>query len=179
VLALQLLAQFPAGCHEELHPKKQLPYVGPPAACWRVQHDVGATNQRRLVAVYCGKDSGFEVVHGLLNRIMEVLRVPLLGARPRLSLTAVCLAQLFLCWFMPALLRTAACGRRLLVQLCLLLTWPSGGPQAAAPGRLGEGVSAGGRALPSSRSAALPAGLRDSSLAMPSKPRKPAPACAA
>ncbi|GAB4814215.1 hypothetical protein N2152v2_001261 [Parachlorella kessleri] len=43
------------------------------------QADVGATNQRRLVAVYCGKDSGFEVVHGLLNRVMDVLRVPLLG----------------------------------------------------------------------------------------------------
>ncbi len=45
-----------------------------------MQTDVGATNQRRLVAVYCGKDSGFEVVHGLLNRVMDVLRVPLLGA---------------------------------------------------------------------------------------------------
>lgn len=37
-------------------------------------------NQRRLVAVHCGRDSGFEVIHGLLNRVMEVLRVPLAGA---------------------------------------------------------------------------------------------------
>eukprot|EP00198_Chlamydomonas_reinhardtii_P009783 XP_001699120.1 predicted protein [Chlamydomonas reinhardtii] len=34
---------------------------------------VGARNERRLVAVYCAKESGFEVVHGLLNRVMEVL----------------------------------------------------------------------------------------------------------
>ncbi|KDD71526.1 hypothetical protein H632_c4858p0, partial [Helicosporidium sp. ATCC 50920] len=34
-------------------------------------------NRRRLVAVHCDKGGGFEVVHGLLNRAMEVLRVPL------------------------------------------------------------------------------------------------------
>lgn len=38
--------------------------------------DVGAHNERRLVAVHCGKASEFEVIHGLLNRIMEVLNVP-------------------------------------------------------------------------------------------------------
>ncbi|KAG2429166.1 hypothetical protein HYH02_014101 [Chlamydomonas schloesseri] len=37
---------------------------------------VGARNERRLIAVYCAKESGFEVVHGLLNRAMEVLGVP-------------------------------------------------------------------------------------------------------
>ena len=42
--------------------------------------DVGAVNRRRLVAVNCDKTSGFEVIHGLLNRLMEVLRVPLVGA---------------------------------------------------------------------------------------------------
>ena len=41
--------------------------------------DVGARNCRRLVAVYCDRTSGFEVVHGLLNRLMEVLRVPFVG----------------------------------------------------------------------------------------------------
>jgi len=40
------------------------------------QMAVGARNERRLVAVYCGKESGFEVIHGLLNRLMEVLGVP-------------------------------------------------------------------------------------------------------
>jgi phenylalanyl-tRNA synthetase beta chain len=32
--------------------------------------DVGARNERRLGAVFCGKVSGLEVVHGLLDRIM-------------------------------------------------------------------------------------------------------------
>jgi phenylalanyl-tRNA synthetase beta chain len=39
--------------------------------------DVGAVNKRRLVAVAADKVSGFEVVHGLLNRVMDMLRVPL------------------------------------------------------------------------------------------------------
>jgi hypothetical protein len=37
--------------------------------------DVGARNERRLVAVQANRESGFEVIHGLLNRIMEVLGV--------------------------------------------------------------------------------------------------------
>ena len=41
--------------------------------------DSGAVNQRRLVAVHCDRTSGFEVVHGLLNRVMEMLRVPHTG----------------------------------------------------------------------------------------------------
>ena len=42
--------------------------------------DTGARNERRLVAVHCGKESGFEVVHGLLNRVMEVMGVAWEGA---------------------------------------------------------------------------------------------------
>lgn len=38
--------------------------------------DVGATNRRRLVAVICSGSSSFESIHGLLNRVMEVLHVP-------------------------------------------------------------------------------------------------------
>ena len=41
------------------------------------EKSVGAKNERRLVAVHCNKDSGFEVIHGLLNRLMEVMGVPL------------------------------------------------------------------------------------------------------
>eukprot|EP00879_Flechtneria_rotunda_P032053 GHRR01035203.1.p1 GENE.GHRR01035203.1~~GHRR01035203.1.p1 ORF type:complete len:572 (+),score=172.97 GHRR01035203.1:80-1795(+) len=41
--------------------------------------DVGARNERRLVAVYCGKSSEFGIIHGLLNRVMEALSVPLAG----------------------------------------------------------------------------------------------------
>jgi phenylalanyl-tRNA synthetase beta chain len=39
-----------------------------------------AKNLRRLGAVYCDKKGGFEVVHGLLDRIMQVLDVPFIGA---------------------------------------------------------------------------------------------------
>ena len=31
-------------------------------------------NERRFAAAWCGKSSGFEVVHGLLDRIMLMLR---------------------------------------------------------------------------------------------------------
>ncbi|KAL5108206.1 Phenylalanine--tRNA ligase beta subunit [Taenia crassiceps] len=37
--------------------------------------DVGCRNNRRACAVYCNKVSGFEVVHGLLDRLMHVLEV--------------------------------------------------------------------------------------------------------
>lgn len=30
--------------------------------------------------MYCNREAGFEVIHGLLNRVMEVLGVPLEGA---------------------------------------------------------------------------------------------------
>lgn len=38
--------------------------------------EVGARNERRLVAVNCDTSSGFEVVHGLLDRVMQVLGIP-------------------------------------------------------------------------------------------------------
>lgn len=44
--------------------------------------DVGARNERRLVAVNVNRESGFEVIHGLLNRVMDVLGVPLAGEQP-------------------------------------------------------------------------------------------------
>lgn len=40
------------------------------------QKDVGAANQRRLAALYCNSNSGFEIIHGLVDRIMEVVGVP-------------------------------------------------------------------------------------------------------
>lgn len=48
-------------------------------------HDVGARNERRLVAIYSNKESGFEVVHGMLNRVMEVLGVPYKGEHHTLA----------------------------------------------------------------------------------------------
>lgn len=41
------------------------------------QCDVGARNERRLAALYAGKSPGFEVIHGLLDRIIAVLGIPL------------------------------------------------------------------------------------------------------
>jgi phenylalanyl-tRNA synthetase beta chain len=42
--------------------------------------DVGARNERHLAAIYYGKQtSGFEIVHGLLDRIMQVLACPYIG----------------------------------------------------------------------------------------------------
>lgn len=38
--------------------------------------ETGARNERHLVAVYSNKEAGFEVIHGVLNRVMEVLDVP-------------------------------------------------------------------------------------------------------
>jgi len=38
--------------------------------------ETGARNQRHLAAVYYNKHSGFEIVHGLLDRIMQLLEVP-------------------------------------------------------------------------------------------------------
>jgi phenylalanyl-tRNA synthetase beta chain len=40
-------------------------------------HEVGARNERHLSAVICNNSSGFEVVHGLLDRVMRMLAVPL------------------------------------------------------------------------------------------------------
>lgn len=39
-------------------------------------NEVGARNERRLCAINCNKAAGFEVVHGLLDRVMQVLEVP-------------------------------------------------------------------------------------------------------
>ncbi|VEL34787.1 unnamed protein product [Protopolystoma xenopodis] len=40
-----------------------------------VYQDVGAVNCRQVCAVYYNKSSGFEIIHGLLDRLMQVLEV--------------------------------------------------------------------------------------------------------
>ncbi|KAH9553652.1 hypothetical protein CY35_08G023200 [Sphagnum magellanicum] len=40
------------------------------------EEDVGAANHRHLAALYCNLNSGFEVIHGLVDRIMEIVGVP-------------------------------------------------------------------------------------------------------
>lgn len=37
--------------------------------------EVGARNERRLGAVYCNKTAGFEIIHGFLNRVMQVIGI--------------------------------------------------------------------------------------------------------
>jgi phenylalanyl-tRNA synthetase beta chain len=41
------------------------------------QHEVGARNERRLCAIFCGMTSGLEVIHGLLDRVMLMMNIPL------------------------------------------------------------------------------------------------------
>ena len=38
--------------------------------------DVGARNERHFCAVYFNKTPGFEVIHGLLDRTMQLLECP-------------------------------------------------------------------------------------------------------
>jgi phenylalanyl-tRNA synthetase beta chain len=38
--------------------------------------EVGARNERHLCAVYYNKSPGFEIIHGLLDRVMQLLEVP-------------------------------------------------------------------------------------------------------
>ncbi|XP_026745760.1 phenylalanine--tRNA ligase beta subunit isoform X1 [Trichoplusia ni] len=38
--------------------------------------ETGAVNRRRLCAVHCGRAAGFQFVHGLLDRVMTLLRQP-------------------------------------------------------------------------------------------------------
>ncbi len=40
------------------------------------ESDVGARNERRLAVLYTGPTAGFEVVHGLIDRVMALLEVP-------------------------------------------------------------------------------------------------------
>ncbi|KAJ1969954.1 phenylalanine--tRNA ligase subunit beta, partial [Dimargaris verticillata] len=37
-----------------------------------------ARNERHVCVAFCGKTSGFEVIHGILDRLMQMLAVPLL-----------------------------------------------------------------------------------------------------
>lgn len=43
------------------------------------QKDVGSRNERHLCAVYYNKKSGFEIIHGLLDRVMQLLDVPVIS----------------------------------------------------------------------------------------------------
>merc|ERR1712106_1151418 len=38
--------------------------------------EVGARNERHMSAIYYNKSPGFEIIHGLLDRLMQLLEVP-------------------------------------------------------------------------------------------------------
>jgi len=48
--------------------------------------ETGCRNERRLGAVHCATETKFEVIQGLLNRVMEVMGVPLEGAGLHITL---------------------------------------------------------------------------------------------
>ena len=39
----------------------------------------GSSNARRFAAVYVARESGFEIIHGLLNRLMDKLGIAVAG----------------------------------------------------------------------------------------------------
>ncbi|KAK9715684.1 hypothetical protein RND81_06G182400 [Saponaria officinalis] len=39
-------------------------------------NDVGAVNHRQLAALHCGANAGFEIIHSLIDRVMEVVGTP-------------------------------------------------------------------------------------------------------
>lgn len=39
-------------------------------------HDVGARNERHLCAIYYNKNTGFEIIHGIMDRLAQLLDIP-------------------------------------------------------------------------------------------------------
>ncbi|XP_048329858.2 phenylalanine--tRNA ligase beta subunit, cytoplasmic [Ziziphus jujuba] len=62
--------------HNKDHPKPIKIFEVGDIAVLDDMKDVGSTNRRQLAALYCGSTSGFELIHGLVDRIMEVVGVP-------------------------------------------------------------------------------------------------------
>ncbi|KAJ6757623.1 PHENYLALANINE--TRNA LIGASE BETA SUBUNIT [Salix koriyanagi] len=62
--------------HNKDHPKPIKIFEVGDVALLDESKDVGATNRRHLAALYCGTNSGFELIHSLMDRIMEVLGTP-------------------------------------------------------------------------------------------------------
>lgn len=69
--------------------------------------DVGARNVRRICASYTGHTDGFEVIHGLVDRIMQLLGIP--GAVESDATTLASLEQYYA--IVPSAMRTYFPGR--------------------------------------------------------------------
>ena len=63
----------------------------------------GTRNCRRLAAVHVARESGFEIIHGLLNRLMEKLGVEVGGA------LSSCSADAYFAAFQAAMLSKQPC----------------------------------------------------------------------
>ncbi|KAL0432137.1 UNVERIFIED_CONTAM: Phenylalanine--tRNA ligase beta subunit, cytoplasmic [Sesamum latifolium] len=62
--------------HNKDHPKPIKIFEVGDVVLLNETKDVGASNRRHLAALYCGATSGFELIHGLVDRIMEVTGAP-------------------------------------------------------------------------------------------------------
>ncbi|KAL3845620.1 hypothetical protein ACJIZ3_003023 [Penstemon smallii] len=62
--------------HNKDHPKPIKIFEVGDVVLLNETKDVGASNRRHLAALYCGATSGFELIHGLVDRIMEVTGTP-------------------------------------------------------------------------------------------------------
>ncbi|XVF09422.1 hypothetical protein REPUB_Repub07fG0091500 [Reevesia pubescens] len=62
--------------HNKDHPKPIKIYEVGDVVLLDKEKDVGASNRRLLAALYCGANSGFELIHSLVDRIMEVMGTP-------------------------------------------------------------------------------------------------------
>ncbi|CAJ1975858.1 unnamed protein product [Sphenostylis stenocarpa] len=57
--------------HNKDHPKPIKIFEVGDIALLDDSRDVGAKNLRQLAALYCGANAGFEIIHGLVDRVME------------------------------------------------------------------------------------------------------------
>ncbi|KAH1248541.1 Phenylalanine--tRNA ligase beta subunit, cytoplasmic [Glycine max] len=62
--------------HNKDHPKPIKIFEVGDIAVLDDKRDVGAKNLRQLAALYCGANAGFEIIHGLVDRVMEKNGVP-------------------------------------------------------------------------------------------------------
>lgn len=62
--------------HNKDHPKPIKIFEVGDVAVLDESKDVSARNHRQVAALYCGATSGFELIHGLVDRIMEVTGTP-------------------------------------------------------------------------------------------------------
>ncbi|XP_047147125.1 phenylalanine--tRNA ligase beta subunit, cytoplasmic [Vigna umbellata] len=71
--------------HNKDHPKPIKIFEVGDVALLDDTRDVGAKNLRQLAALYCGANAGFEIIHGLVDRVMEKNGVPFVSPGDKLG----------------------------------------------------------------------------------------------